>query len=97
MGYSVQYPTGKENKYPQVPRRESKGYVVIGCIVVMLLVVAVVCCLPSSRSAVLPGDPEVTEKALRVMIDRLEEGQGIKACFTEFCREVISAGSAGLS
>lgn len=97
MGYSVQYPSGSANKYPQVFKRENKGHIVIGCIVIMLLVVAVVCCLPAARSAVLPGDPVVTENALEAMINRLEDGQGIKACFTEFCREVISAGITGLS
>ena len=98
MSYSVQYPTGIKNKYPQSYKKQKSGVLfVIGCAAVMLLFIVVSCYLPNIRKAVLPGDPDVTEQAIATMVKNFREGQGIQTCFAEFCREVISAGKASLS
>ena len=38
----------------------------------------------------LPGDPAVTEAALREMVERLSDGEAFSDAITAFCKEIIA-------
>jgi len=86
MGYRIVY--GKQEK-KIIPLKR------IGAIAAGIAVSAVLL-WPASRSAVteilLPGDEEITAKALQTMVEDLGEGNGIGEAVTAFCREIIAGG-----
>lgn len=86
MGYRIVY--GKQEK-KIIPFKR------IGVIAAVIAVSAMLL-WPASRSAVaeilLPGDAEITAKALQTMAEELGEGQGIGEAVTAFCQEIIAGG-----
>lgn len=46
------------------------------------------------QEAFLPGDPEVTEQALRTMIHSLRCGEDLREAVIAFCRDILDHGKA---
>lgn len=91
MAYRISYQSiGKTSKFrSQIPWRK-----------LCILCAALLCigALLVGRNAVmrwmLPGDPEVTGRALQTMIESLQSGTGLADAWTAFCKEIIAYGIA---
>ncbi len=92
MGYAIQYAAGVTKKYPHKKRRgKPNKKTLLGLIVVTVIAVALVH-IPAFRRLVLPGNPEITERAIIKMVDELQAGEGLGEAVSTFCREVINGG-----
>ena len=92
MGYAIQYATGVTKKYPHKKRRgKPNKKTLLGLIVVTVIAVTLVH-IPAVRRLVLPGDPEMTERAIIKMVDEWQAGESLSEAVTTFCHEVINGG-----
>ena len=94
MSYAIEYNSGHSRKTQLKKRKlfiKKKTHLVtlgvIAALVVLLHINAI-------RKWLLPGDPEVTERAVGVMVDELKSGDSLQEAFDAFCKEVISGAAS---
>lgn len=91
MSYRIAYSPEKNSKYPL--RKERKfGYtwiVTIAAVALALLGIIGVHRENALKSLLLPGNPVVTEAALKTMVTDIRGGEPVADAFTAFCREII--------
>ena len=91
MGYRISYETGVTKKDKIKPRfGKRQGF--------LLLAISAVITAAALRyfglteklwHYLLPGDGEVTSRALQVMLEYLQQGEGIVRAVTAFCRRIL--------
>jgi len=89
MGYRISYQNIGEN--PQCRHRGKRKIAFIVCAVAVCAGLLI-----AGRNVllrwILPGDPEVTGRALETMIRSLQSGTNFSDALTTFCREIIAHG-----
>ena len=88
MGYCIQYVSVGANKYKSVRKSRKKLLIWTGVVFSVMLMAIVY--RESLRSVVYPGDPEVTDVAVKRMLETLEEGRGVHEAAQVFCEEIIN-------
>ena len=91
MSYSILYAAGPHDKYK--PRKRSGRVSKILSAAMILAAVAALAVFrrPIGR-ALLPGDPEVTERAAEQLVESLKNGENMQDAVTAFCIEVLKDG-----
>ena len=94
MGYAIEYANGETVKSAVKKKVFSRKKKII-CIVCGAVVVAFALLhINAVRRFLLPGNPEITERAIVKMVDELKAGEGLYSAVTTFCQEVIRGGLA---
>ncbi len=86
MGYKYSYQTVGKRRYPMtkpLPRWTVFAVVTAVCFLAITI-------YNGSANWLLPGDPEVTESAIKEMIARLSDGEAFGEAVTAFCREIVA-------
>ncbi len=88
MGYRITYEQSTiKTTLPRVHRTVNlKKWIWSAAICIVLVAI---CTSSKVRSFLLPGDPEITEKALITLADDLKEGDSLSDAVTAFCREIL--------
>lgn len=89
MGYKVIYPQVGKRRYSKYRKMTNKTQLAVLVTICFVLVLAVIH-WSVGLSWLLPGDPIVTENALREMIDSLRAGEALGQAVVTFCREVVA-------
>lgn len=85
MAYKIIYPIVGKRNYP--PRKPIPAWALpVAFVSAMLLAITF---YNGSANWLLPGDPAVTEAALREMIEDLSQGEAFGEAVTAFCKEII--------
>ena len=86
MAYKIIYPTVGKRNYPT--RKAMPAWALpVALLSALFLVITV---YNGSANWLLPGDPAVTEAALREMIENLSQGEAFGDAVTAFCKEIIA-------
>ena len=86
MGYKFSYPTVGNRNYPS--RKPLPSWAIpVGLISAIFVGITV---YNGSANWLLPGDPAVTEAAIKEMIEKLSAGEGFGDAVTAFCKEIIA-------
>jgi hypothetical protein len=86
MAYKIIYPTVGKRNYPT--RKPMPAWAFSGALLSAIFLVITI--YNGSANWLLPGDPAVTEAALRKMIENLSQGEAFGDAVTAFCKEIIA-------
>ena len=86
MGYKFSYLAVGKRRYP-TRKSQPTWALPVGLITGLFLAITI---YNKGPNWLLPGDPEVTEAALSIMIERLSEGEAFGEAVTAFCKEIIA-------
>ena len=86
MAYKIVYPIVGKRKYPA--RKPMPAWALPGAVLSAIFLVITI--YNGSANWLLPGDPAVTETALREMIENLSQGEAFGEAVTVFCKEIIA-------
>ena len=91
MGYRIQYGqtmTKEEIKEPVDTKRMKPllAIILLICIVFFFIFLGGT---ETLRDCFIPGDPEITEAAVKMFIEDVREGESIGDAITAFCLEII--------
>lgn len=88
MCYRITY---ENNLVKKKVVRKNNNTLLKRAIYAIFLCIILFCVLSGSkvRSYLLPGDPQVTEKALKDLVVDLKEGDTVSDAVTAFCKEII--------
>lgn len=93
MGYRILYGKEmlKEHIDSPVPRLKRKN-LLIWFMIACLLLIFVISGSEAGWRGLLPGNPDVTERAVCTFVSDLSEGESFKDAITAFCMEIIENG-----
>ena len=86
MGYKFSYPTVGSRNYPT--RKPMPGWILPTTLIFLCFIG--IAMYNRGFDWLLPGNPEITEAALKEMIDKLSAGEAFSDAVTAFCREIIA-------
>lgn len=88
MGYRITY---ENNLIKKEAVKKSNNTLLKKTIYAIIICIILFCVLSgrNARSYLLPGDPQVTEKALKDLVTDLKEGDAVSDAVTAFCKEII--------
>ncbi len=86
MAYKIIYPTVGNRNYPV--RKPMPAWALPGALLSVIFLVITI--YNGSANWLLPGDPAVTEAALREMIENLSQGEAFGDAVSAFCKEIIA-------
>lgn len=91
MGYRISYETLTTKKDKMKPRFGKRQALLLLCISVVITAAALRYLGLTEKlwHYLLPGDGEVTSRALQVMLEHLKQGGGIVEAVTAFCRRIL--------
>lgn len=91
MAYKIQYSPQFGAQYPEKMKRQSSWKWIAGIVLTLLMIGILV--NPNYRSIVkeilIPGDAEVTVKAVETLAQNLKDGVSIQNAVTAFCAEIL--------
>jgi len=88
MGYRITYgQTLRKTNLPTNQKKTTMKKWIYFALVCVLLVFAL--SFGTVRRYLLPGDPVVTERALRELVSDLRTGEKVSDAVTAFCREIL--------
>lgn len=94
MGYCIEYENGRAKRRRTGTQR--KELWALAAVVIVLLGVISGFFWPEGAAAFrnfwIPGDPEVTIRAIETMVENLRSGEGTQEAVTAFCREILENG-----
>lgn len=89
MAYQIKYKTVGSKKYakykPSIQKPGKRFWILLTATVLLLVALAG----EPIKRFLLPGDPEITEKALSNMVEDLRAGEPIKDAITAFCQDIL--------
>ena len=92
MSYQISYDNGNAREKNKVHAPE-KRKILFRFLVAVVMCTAGVLLLYKGKDRIwevlVPGDPQITEKALSTMADGIRKGESIKEAIAAFCREII--------
>ena len=91
MGYRIIYASGKSKKH-SITRHHSLQKRIISYIVLLTILIGVGWIGWSNRtirSWLLPGNPQVTERALQGFVSNIKSGEALSDAVAAFCNEII--------
>ena len=93
MGYKISYVPEASNRYPQVTKKRHVPWNKI-CIWVILLVFAFWTKENGIPDFLVPGDPELTRQAVKIMLDEMKQGEPIEDVVVVFCESILNGENA---
>ena len=86
MAYKITYPSVGKRQFPT--RKPLPTWALpVGLISAILVGITI---YNGSANWLLPGDPAVTEAAIKEMIEKLSQGEQFSDAVTAFCKEIIA-------
>ncbi len=94
MAYSIAYSPETSKKFPTGVKSRNKSWWFLAVGLATVLAIACYCTdvLGTVRDFLIPGDPEITQSAMRDFIADIRDGEAVGSAFTAFCKEIISYG-----
>lgn len=88
MGYRMEYGTGNQDAvFHRIGNGKKRAWSMV--IIVAALLLGGYVYRSEIVNFLLPGDPDVTRKAIRVFVSELREGERATDAFEAFCRTII--------
>ena len=88
MGYRITYAQNMvKTSLPSTQRKFIHKKLI--SITMLCLFILLLCFSGKVRSALLPGDPQITEKALITLADDIKQGDAVSDAVTAFCRTIL--------